>query len=246
MNNPQGTTADSETFRFTERLADGQLLLLPWVREFVESVVDDEVLDDEITAIRPDVACRDIVCVAKRRGGDPQSRVAAFSPGPWPSWSWRASRPRMSPSGTRSLDDIRFVSTKTPVASDSGWPSCARTRHALGAPPVEEMLPLWILDPDWIPVVAEHRWSSSPRTRTSEPSPKRALAIGCGLRVACLVEPRQHADRWDFSGMVFRHWSAIAELSEQPGPAWLAIHSDRAMAREFQPGAAQRVQGGRL
>lgn len=67
----QGPTSDSEMFRFTERLADGQLLLLPWVREFVESVVDDEVLDDEITAIRPDLAFRDIICVAKRRGGRP-------------------------------------------------------------------------------------------------------------------------------------------------------------------------------
>ena len=67
----QDPANETETFRFIERLSDGQLQLLPWVQEFVESVVDDEVRDDDIVAIRPDLAFRDIICVAQRRGGRP-------------------------------------------------------------------------------------------------------------------------------------------------------------------------------
>lgn len=70
----QDAPSENDTFRFIERLADGQLQLLPWVQEFVESVVDDEVVDDDITAIRPDVAFPDVVCVARRRGGRPTVR----------------------------------------------------------------------------------------------------------------------------------------------------------------------------
>lgn len=70
----QDPPEEAGSFRFTERLADGQLLLLPWVQEFVDSVVDDEVRDDDITAIRPDVAFPDIVCIARRRGGRPTVR----------------------------------------------------------------------------------------------------------------------------------------------------------------------------
>jgi uncharacterized protein (DUF433 family) len=65
---------DSEPFRFIERLSDGQLRLLPWVQQYVDSVVQDEVADDDITAIRPDLDFPDIVCVASRRGGRPTVR----------------------------------------------------------------------------------------------------------------------------------------------------------------------------
>lgn len=65
---------ERDAFLFIERLVDGQLHLLPWVQEYVESVVDDEVDDDNITAIRPDVAFPEIVCVARRRGGRPTVR----------------------------------------------------------------------------------------------------------------------------------------------------------------------------
>ncbi len=70
----QDAPSDTDSFRFIERLSDGQLLLLPWVQEFVDSVVDDEVQNDDITAIRPDLSFPDIVCVAKRRGGRPTVR----------------------------------------------------------------------------------------------------------------------------------------------------------------------------
>ena len=52
-------------------LIDGRLALLPWVQEFVDAVVDSEVREDTIVAIRPDVVFPDIVCVAQRRGGRP-------------------------------------------------------------------------------------------------------------------------------------------------------------------------------
>lgn len=67
----QGPASDTETFRFTERLSDGQLALLPWMQEFVDAVVASEVRDDTIVAIRPDVVFPDIMCVAQRRGGRP-------------------------------------------------------------------------------------------------------------------------------------------------------------------------------
>lgn len=67
----QGPPSETDTFRFTERLSDGQLALLPWVQEFVDAVVDSEVKDDTIVAIRPDVVFPDIICVAQRRGGRP-------------------------------------------------------------------------------------------------------------------------------------------------------------------------------
>lgn len=69
----QGPASDAEPFRFIERLSDG-LLLLPWVQEFVDSVVADEVTNDDITTIRPDIDFPDIVCVANRRGGRPTIR----------------------------------------------------------------------------------------------------------------------------------------------------------------------------
>ena len=67
----QDPASDTDAFRFAERLSDGQLALLPWVQEFVDAVVDSEMRDDTITAIRPDVVFPDIVCVAQRRGGRP-------------------------------------------------------------------------------------------------------------------------------------------------------------------------------
>ncbi|MGI5127463.1 DUF433 domain-containing protein [Pseudonocardia sp. CA-107938] len=67
----QGPASDAETFRFVERLSDGQLALTPWVRDFVDAVVDSEVSDDLIGGIRPDLDFHDIVCVAARRGGRP-------------------------------------------------------------------------------------------------------------------------------------------------------------------------------
>jgi uncharacterized protein (DUF433 family) len=67
----QGPASETGSFRFTERLSDGQLALLPWVQEYVDAVVDSEVQEDTIVAIRPDVVFPDIVCVATRRGGRP-------------------------------------------------------------------------------------------------------------------------------------------------------------------------------
>jgi uncharacterized protein (DUF433 family) len=68
----QGPPDEDESFRFVERLTDSQLALTPWVRDFVDSVVLDEVLDDgSIGGIRPDPAFQDIVCIAQRRGGRP-------------------------------------------------------------------------------------------------------------------------------------------------------------------------------
>jgi uncharacterized protein (DUF433 family) len=67
----QDAPSVEEPFRFIERLSDGQLQLLPWVQEFVDSVVPAEIEGDDITGIRPDVAFPDIVCVARRRGGRP-------------------------------------------------------------------------------------------------------------------------------------------------------------------------------
>ena len=145
------------------------------------------------------------------------------------------------------LGNIRFVFDEDSRGFGLWLSKLRKDMTSVGAAPIEAMLPLGTLDPDWIPIVAERGWVAITKNSHIRTQPEEARsALDLGLRVACLMEPRGHANRWDFAGMVFRHWNAIAELTESPGPAWLAVYEDRVRAREFQPGVPPRAQGGRL
>lgn len=122
----------------------------------------------------------------------------------------------------------------------------SRLRHdmtCVGSEPVTELLPLGTLDPEWIPTVAQRGWVAITKNSHIRTQPEESkLAIEHGLVVACLIEPRRHANRWDFAQSLFRHWDAVEDLASKPGPAWLALNKDRPRSYEFQPGKAPRAR----
>lgn len=145
------------------------------------------------------------------------------------------------------LDTVRFVFDEDSRGFGLWLARLRRDMACVGSPPVDELLPLGILDPDWIPVVAERGWIAITKNHRIRTQPTEAsLAVKHGLRVACLMEPNRNADRWDFSRAVFRHWDAIDELSTRTGATWLAVQSDRTRMRPFAPGTPERSRDGRL
>lgn len=69
------------------------------------------------------------------------------------------------------LDDIRFVFDEDSCGFGLWLAKLRKDTTCVGAAPVEKMLPLGILDPDWIPVVAEHRFAPGVQSPSSPSSP---------------------------------------------------------------------------
>lgn len=145
------------------------------------------------------------------------------------------------------IDDIRFVFDEDSRGFGLWLSKLRKDMTCVGHAPVDVLLPLGTLDPDWIPVVAGRGWVAITKNAHIRTQPQEAaLAVEHGLRVACLIEPLRNANRWDFAQMVFKHWDAIAGLAGENGPVWLNIYRDRVKVLEFRPGEPPRARDGRL
>lgn len=145
------------------------------------------------------------------------------------------------------IDAVRFIFDEDSRGFGLWLSKLRLDMTCVGADPVVELLPLGTLDPDWIPVVADRGWVAITKNYRIRTQPEEAaLAVECGLRVACLMQPVRDANRWDFARMLLRHWDAAADLGSQPSPAWLAVHGDRVRSRDFQPGRPERARKNQL
>ncbi len=145
------------------------------------------------------------------------------------------------------LGDVRYLFDEDSRGFGLWISRLRKDMTCVGEPPVEVLMPLGTMDPDWIPVAADRGWIAITKNWHIRTQPEEAeLAVTHGLRVACLLEPVKNANRWDFSRMVFRHWDAIADLTSRTEATWLAVHRDRVRVRAFQPGMPERSREGHL
>ena len=96
-----------------------------------------------------------------------------------------------------------------------GDPGAVIHKRARPACPVESP---HVLDPDWIPIVAEHRWLIIGRDRHIQENRAEIIAVReHGARMVALsgAEARGTFDQLE---IVMTQWRAIAQLLTQPGP----------------------------
>lgn len=106
---------------------------------------------------------------------------------------------------------------------------------------VEDLLPLEIKDPDWIPVVAGLGWVAITKNYRIRTQPVEAqLAIDSGLVAVCVFPFDEEASRWELSEILFRHWKSVEGLDPADGPSWLELTDDRAVSRDYEPGMSNR------
>lgn len=146
-----------------------------------------------------------------------------------------------------SIEDIRFVFDEDSRGFGLAVSRLRSDMSCVGTEPVANLLPLGITDPAWIPLVADRGWVVITKNWHIRTQPaEAALALEHGLVIACLMEPRKNATRWDFAQLIFRHWEAIEGLAANPGPAWLSVHKDRTRPGEYKPGDVPRAPRGQL
>jgi hypothetical protein len=110
-------------------------------------------------------------------------------------------------------------------------------------PPVDELLPQGIDDPDWIPLVGDRGWVLITNDRHIRTRPVKAqLAIEHKLKVVHLHGQVGNAAAWDQLIRLTTRWEAVErQVDREPdGPWWLSLQANTSRIMRFEPGKVER------
>lgn len=140
------------------------------------------------------------------------------------------------------VDDVRYVVDENLLSLGNGMAALRRDTARFSRPPVDELLPRGINDPDWIPIVGDRGWvivTSDKRLRTR---PLEAeLAIAHKLKVVHLHGNIGTKPAWDQMVRIATRWSSIQNhVNRTPdGPWWLSVRRNGVAVMQFAPGAVE-------
>lgn len=138
------------------------------------------------------------------------------------------------------LTDIRFFVDEDLIGVGRAL-MASRTDVAVATlRPLDTLVPT--MDEEWIPVVADHGWVAITNDKHIRTREREATAArNHGLRCVHLKPPGKDANRWAFVRLLVAHWKAVESLTNETGPAWLALTQQRARDLDYQPGQPPRL-----
>jgi PIN like domain len=138
------------------------------------------------------------------------------------------------------IDDVKYVVDENLLSLGNGMVAVRRDTARFSRPPLEELLPRGINDPDWIPIVGNRGWvivTSDKRLRTR---PLEAeLATTHKLKVVHLHGDIGTRSAWDQMVRIATRWSTIqSHVDRTPdGPWWLSVRRTAVVVMQFAPGS---------
>ncbi|ORW04121.1 hypothetical protein [Mycobacterium kyorinense] len=142
------------------------------------------------------------------------------------------------------VDDVVYVVDENLLRLGNGLTAVRKDTAVFSRPPVDELLPQGIRDPEWIPIVGDRGWVLITTDRRLRTRPHEAtLAITHKLKVIHLHGDVGKRSAWDQLVRVAVRWGSIeGQLARAPeGPWWLSLRRGGALAMNFAPGAAERA-----
>jgi hypothetical protein len=141
------------------------------------------------------------------------------------------------------IERLRFVVDENLLRFGKALTGLRDDLACFGQPPVADLLPPGILDPDWIPIVGDHGWIMITNDRRLRTRPvEAALAIEHNLKVVHLHGAVGHGTAWAQTVRFMSRWPAIERQVEATpaGPWWLSVRQEAARVLAFAPGAPER------
>lgn len=141
------------------------------------------------------------------------------------------------------LDDVKYVVDENLLSLGNGMVAVRRDTARFSRPPVEELLPRGITDPEWIPIVGDRGWVIITNDKRLRTRPVEAeLAITHKLKVVHLHGNVGTKPAWDQMVRIATRWSSIQNHVERTpaGPWWFSVRSSGVAVMEFAPGVAER------
>lgn len=141
------------------------------------------------------------------------------------------------------LDDVAYVVDENLLRLGNGLIAVRRDTARFSRPPVDELLPQGITDPEWIPIVGGRGWVVITTDRRLRTKPQEAeLAITHKLKVIHLQGDVGKRSAWEQLVRVAVRWSSVEEqVAKAPeGPWWLSLRRDGARVMSFTPGVTER------
>ena len=141
------------------------------------------------------------------------------------------------------LEQIRFVVDENLLRVGRMLAGLRADIACFGSEPVADLLPVGILDSQWIPLVGQHGWvvitnDGRVRTRPAEAN----LAVAYELKAIHLYASGD-LTAWDQAVRLLSKWDRIArDVAAVPaGPWWLSVRTDVVRVQAFAPGAIERI-----
>lgn len=141
------------------------------------------------------------------------------------------------------IDDVAYVVDENLLRLGNGLSAVRRDTARFSRPPIEELLPQGIPDPDWIPIVGDHGWVVITSDRRLRTRPQEAsLAIAHKLKVIHLHGDVGTRSAWEQLVRIAVRWGSVeAQVARAPdGPWWLSLRRGGASVLSFAPGAVER------
>jgi hypothetical protein len=113
------------------------------------------------------------------------------------------------------IDRLRFVVDENLLRFGKALTGIRDDLTCFGQPPVADLLPQGILDPDWIPIVGDRGWVMITTDRRLRTRPaEAALAIEHGLKIVHLHGAAGHGTAWAQTVRFMSRWTAIERQVE--------------------------------
>ncbi len=141
------------------------------------------------------------------------------------------------------VDDVTYVVDENLLRMGAGLVAVRKDTARFGRPPVDDILPLGILDTDWIPIVGDRGWVVITNDRRLRTRPVEAeLAIAHKLKAVHLHGKVGGQSAWAQLTRIAARWPAIERQHEKApeGPWWLSVQSSGTAVKSFAPGVVER------
>jgi hypothetical protein len=141
------------------------------------------------------------------------------------------------------LDDVAYVVDENLLRLGNGLVAVRRDTVRFSRPPVDELLPEGIPDPDWIPIVGDRGWVVITSDRRLPTRPQESnLAITHKLKVIHLHGDVGTRSAWEQMVRIAVRWGSVEQhVARAPeGAWWLSLRRGGARLMSFAPGTVER------
>ncbi|MDX1887845.1 hypothetical protein [Mycolicibacterium sp. 120270] len=141
------------------------------------------------------------------------------------------------------VDNVTYVVDENLLRLGAGLVAVRKDTARFGRAPIDDILPLGILDTDWIPIVGRRGWIVITNDRHLRTRPVEAeLAIAHKLKVVHLHGKVGGQSAWAQLTRLTARWPAIENQHEKApeGPWWFSVRSSGTAVMEFAPGTVER------
>lgn len=141
------------------------------------------------------------------------------------------------------LEDVVYVVDENLLRLGKGIMAIRRDTARFTEPPLDELLPQGMDDPDWIPAVGDRGWVVITNDRRLRTRPVEAqLAIDHRLKVIHLHGGVGSSSTWDQLTRIATRWEAVKQQVEREpeGPWWLSLQVATSRVMRYEPGKPER------